>query len=190
MKLGEKIRKARNEAGVSQGQLAKTLGVTRVSVSQWENSATTPGINRLVDISRALNVPFGYFDIDDETVGVAKEYTNNLKSNEMFKPKKANIKNIDVYWHAKVTSMIFSLIKEFGIIVGPNIGDIIYDTHIDITECGKSESERMASLCAIERGFRREPIRLADPEFVKDGFQVLGSEAVRNGMGKRGGGGK
>lgn len=42
MDLGKKIRKHRNELGLTQAELAKKLGLTYSSVSQWESGRATP----------------------------------------------------------------------------------------------------------------------------------------------------
>ena len=47
MKLGEEIRRAREEKHLSQEDLAEQLGVSRQAVSKWENGMALPqGINR------------------------------------------------------------------------------------------------------------------------------------------------
>lgn len=47
LKLGEEIRRAREEKHLSQEDLAEQLGVSRQAVSKWENGTALPqGINR------------------------------------------------------------------------------------------------------------------------------------------------
>lgn len=47
LKLGEEIRRAREEKHLSQEDLAEQLGVSRQAVSKWENGTAFPqGINR------------------------------------------------------------------------------------------------------------------------------------------------
>ena len=39
MNIGEKIRKARADAGLTQEQVAETLNVSRQTISNWENDS-------------------------------------------------------------------------------------------------------------------------------------------------------
>ncbi|MGG3822658.1 helix-turn-helix transcriptional regulator [Geobacillus thermodenitrificans] len=45
MTLGEKIKKARIEAGLSQEQLSEKLGVSRSAVAKWESGKGLPDID-------------------------------------------------------------------------------------------------------------------------------------------------
>ena len=54
--LNEKIRELRIASGISQVELAKRLGVTKQSVSNWENDNIQPSIDMLIKISKELNV--------------------------------------------------------------------------------------------------------------------------------------
>ena len=49
--LNEQIRELRNIRGISQIQLANKLGVTKQSVSNWENDNILPSIEMLVKIA-------------------------------------------------------------------------------------------------------------------------------------------
>jgi HTH-type transcriptional regulator, cell division transcriptional repressor len=50
------VRSARDEAGLTQSQLAATLGVESVTVSRWERAQNTPSGDRLVALANALGV--------------------------------------------------------------------------------------------------------------------------------------
>ena len=50
--LSSQIRQLRTARNLSQVQLAKALGVTKQSVSNWENNNIQPSIDMLVKISR------------------------------------------------------------------------------------------------------------------------------------------
>lgn len=58
--LNEKIRSIRLAKKISQVELAQMLGVTKQSVSNWENDNIQPSIDMLVKISKALNVSCDY----------------------------------------------------------------------------------------------------------------------------------
>ena len=44
MDLGEKIRKARESAGMTQEELAGILGTTQIAISRWEHNNRTPNV--------------------------------------------------------------------------------------------------------------------------------------------------
>ena len=53
IRLSENIRALRRRHGLTQEQLAEALGVSRQTVSKWENGTATPELEKL----RALNIP-------------------------------------------------------------------------------------------------------------------------------------
>ena len=53
--IGENIRKARKEAGVSQKELAERLQVYQKDISRWENGERTPTMEVFTKICRELN---------------------------------------------------------------------------------------------------------------------------------------
>lgn len=58
--LSEKIRQIRLAKKISQVELAEMLGVTKQSVSNWENDNIQPSIDMLVKIAKALSVSTDY----------------------------------------------------------------------------------------------------------------------------------
>ena len=51
MEIGAKIKEARTRTGLTQEQAAEALGVSRKTVSNWENEKTYPGIVSVVKMS-------------------------------------------------------------------------------------------------------------------------------------------
>ena len=51
MKFGEKLRQARLDAGLKQEELAKQLGVSRQTISSWENDRSYPDLGSAVKLS-------------------------------------------------------------------------------------------------------------------------------------------
>lgn len=58
--LCERIREIRIAKKISQVELAKILGVTKQSVSNWENDNIQPSVEMLSKIADALNVTTDY----------------------------------------------------------------------------------------------------------------------------------
>jgi len=55
-KLGERIKFAREKMGLSQSQVALTLGVTRNAIAQWETDRSAPATGRLGTLAGRLGV--------------------------------------------------------------------------------------------------------------------------------------
>ena len=54
--IGSRIRKYREERGMSQTKLAQLIGVSNSRVSNWEQGVNRPDADILADICRALEV--------------------------------------------------------------------------------------------------------------------------------------
>lgn len=62
-----RIKEARNRINISQGALAKLLGITQQSISAYENNQRTPDSTTWHEIAESLDVPVQYLkgEIDD-----------------------------------------------------------------------------------------------------------------------------
>ena len=58
--VGERISALRTERNLSQGQLAKELGVSRQAVSKWENDLSSPDTLNLIRLSEVLDTEVEY----------------------------------------------------------------------------------------------------------------------------------
>lgn len=56
MELGKKLKEARTEAGLKQEELAKTIGVSRQTVSNWENNRSYPDIASVLRLSELYGI--------------------------------------------------------------------------------------------------------------------------------------
>ncbi len=56
MNLGEHIYNLRSQRNLSQGDLADALGVSRQSISKWENNSAVPELDKLVKLSELFDV--------------------------------------------------------------------------------------------------------------------------------------
>lgn len=54
--IGDRVRVARQAAGLTQQELAAAVGVNRVSVTLWEGGTTNPSQDRIAPLSKALKV--------------------------------------------------------------------------------------------------------------------------------------
>ena len=73
MTLGETICRLRKERGMSQGDLADRLGVSRQSVSKWETDGSVPDLDKLVAMSRLFGVTLDQLVCGEEPAEQQKE---------------------------------------------------------------------------------------------------------------------
>lgn len=66
MKIGEKIKKVRLQAGISQKDFSKILNIPVSTLANYENNHREPGIELLKRIANELNVPITVFVGDSE----------------------------------------------------------------------------------------------------------------------------
>ncbi len=76
--LNERIRELRTNSGLSQVELAEKLGISKQSVSNWENDNIQPSIDMLLKIARTFNVSTDY--LLDEEEHTFLEVTNLTKT--------------------------------------------------------------------------------------------------------------
>jgi len=56
--FGSQLRRARERAGLTQGQVAKHLSVTREQLSNYENGKQAPPVNVAAELAKALGTEF------------------------------------------------------------------------------------------------------------------------------------
>jgi len=82
--LNERIKQLRIGRGLSQVDLAEKLGVSKQSVSNWENDNIQPSIEMLVKISHIFSVSTDYLLGENsrefiEITGLKKEYIPHIQ---------------------------------------------------------------------------------------------------------------
>ena len=87
MEIGSIIKKARNEAKLSQEQAAEKLGVSRQTVSNWETGKTYPDIISVIRMSDLYSVSLDHLLKEETSMNQSyreflEESTNTVKSNE------------------------------------------------------------------------------------------------------------
>ena len=73
--LGDNIRKYRKENNISQEDLAEKLGVTRQSISLWENNQTQPSIDNIIAIAKVFGL-----STDDLLLSTTEEQEENVET--------------------------------------------------------------------------------------------------------------
>ena len=65
MTFGEKMQRLRNQAGLSQDQMAELLDVSRQAVSKWERNEAMPEAEKIIRISRQFRVSTDYLLLEE-----------------------------------------------------------------------------------------------------------------------------
>lgn len=68
MTLGEKIKEARKQCGLSQEQLAEKMTVSRSAVAKWETDKGLPDVDNLKALAQLLNVSVDYLLADGKVI--------------------------------------------------------------------------------------------------------------------------
>ena len=68
MTLGEKIKEARKQCGLSQEKLAEKMAVSRSAVAKWEANNGLPDVDNLKALAQLLNVSVDYLLDDGEVI--------------------------------------------------------------------------------------------------------------------------
>lgn len=81
-----RIKEIREEKGISQRQLAEIVGVSAVTVLNWENGIFEPGASDLIKLSGALGVSIDHLlgnDGKDPEKDVLRRALNRLSKEEL-----------------------------------------------------------------------------------------------------------
>lgn len=88
MEIGSKIRQSRKEAKITQEQAAEALGVSRQTISNWENEKSYPDIISVLKMSDLYNVSLDYLLKGESAMNSYVEYldesTNVVKNRNRF----------------------------------------------------------------------------------------------------------
>ena len=58
--IAEKVKKLREQKGLSQAELARQLGITRSSVDAWEMGISVPSTQYIVDLAGVFDISTDY----------------------------------------------------------------------------------------------------------------------------------
>ena len=58
--IAEKVKKLREQKGLSQAELARLLGITRSSVDAWEMGISVPSTQYIVDLAGVFDISTDY----------------------------------------------------------------------------------------------------------------------------------
>ncbi len=104
MDIGSKLKNARNEAKFTQEEIAEKLGVSRQTISNWENSKSYPDIISVIKLSDIYSITIDALLKEDENmIKHLDESTNIVKS----KNRLRKVLLISVYISIWVACILF-----------------------------------------------------------------------------------
>lgn len=78
MSIGKKLAKSRLNSNLSQEAVAEVLGVSRQSISNWENSKSYPDILNVISLSKLYSLSLDELLADDEKMIKSLEESTNI----------------------------------------------------------------------------------------------------------------
>ena len=79
MSFSENLKAIRKERNISQEDLGEIMGVSRQAVSKWEQGSGYPEMEKLLVLSRKLNVSLDYLMLGESSTNeINNEVTNNI----------------------------------------------------------------------------------------------------------------
>lgn len=107
MEIGCRLKNARNENGMTQEHAAELLGVTRQTISNWENNKSYPDIISVIKMSDLYSVSLDHLLKEDHTMNQTyqeflEESTNTVKA----KKNLGMIVILSTYFVVWITAMI------------------------------------------------------------------------------------
>lgn len=108
MEIGSKLRDARKKSGMTQEQAAELLGVSRQTMSNWENNKSFPDIISVIKMSDIYSVSLDHLLKEDKTMNQTyqeflEESTNTVKSQKNL----SKIIILSTYFIAWMVAVIF-----------------------------------------------------------------------------------
>lgn len=124
MEIGSRLKNARNEKGITQEHAAELLGVSRQTISNWENNKSYPDIISVIKMSDFYSVNLDHLLKEDNTMNQTyqeflEESTNTVKA----KKNLSKTVILSAYFVVWIIAMILfwnvtgSTVKELDIIL-------------------------------------------------------------------------
>lgn len=79
MKTSEKIYDLRKCSGMSQEEMADDLGVSRQTISKWENGSAMPELEKVIQLSRLFHVSTDYILLEEVTIRNYDEIIDQIR---------------------------------------------------------------------------------------------------------------
>lgn len=109
MEVGERLKERRNELTMTQDFVAEKLGITRQTISNWENGRSYPDIDRIIRLSELYDLSL------DELLKGDQEMVHHLKENT----------TINRFLRLFAGLLLINIFLMVLVLATPNIGHLI-----------------------------------------------------------------
>lgn len=134
-KVGSFLKALRNEKSITQSELAERLGVSNRSISRWENGATMPDFDLLIELAK-------YYDVEVGEILDGERKTDHMDAKtEELMLKIADYNNIEKNFFSKRMCAMFIIAL---------VGMVVY---MGIDLLGLSGTEPYETIVSIALGF-------------------------------------
>jgi len=106
--LGQRLAAAREQAGISQAQLAERLGVTQPTVAYWERQAVNIRSDVLTKIARSLDVS------SDELLGTKPSTARAVKPAGKARQAFDAVSRLPRRQQAKIVEVVEAMVEKHG----------------------------------------------------------------------------
>lgn len=186
MNIGENIRALRREKGVTQEQLAQSIGISFQAVSKWENGITMPDITLVpvlaayfgVSTDRLLNFDRRRMDEEIEAI-VDKAYefreTEPARAREMLEEGLEKYPDNDILLTNMLYVMDYSRAPDdtialaSKIIAKTDVSDIRYDALRFLAYAYNAKGDKKAAVAALEQVPELYFTKLSEMAFIAEG---------------------
>ena len=119
MEIGSKLKDARKKSGITQEQAAELLGVSRQTISNWENDKSIPDIISVIKMSDIFSVSLDHLLKEDKTMNQTyqeflEESTNTVKAKKNLS-KTIILSTYFIVWMLAVISFFYLFSNHLGI---------------------------------------------------------------------------
>ena len=97
MEIGSKLKKARNEKGLTQEQTADALGVSRQTISNWENNKSYPDIISVIKMSEIYSISLDHLLKEDNSMNGKQTYMEYLEETTNTVKSKRNLEKVILF---------------------------------------------------------------------------------------------
>lgn len=147
---GAKLAEARMARALSQAQLGELSGVTKQSISNYENGKQSPRAESLAKLANFLNVPSAYFFAKEQTEDESPIFFRSLASLHKLQRQSADVK---LRWLARILELYDNYLE----LVSPNLPEYL-DISDRYTNISEQEIEQIAETCREHFGIGAGPI--------------------------------
>lgn len=102
MSIGSRIKELRIKRGITQEELAKTIGVTKGAIANYENEVSSPKIDLMYKLFDALDCDANYLHQDDMKKSAYKDTATPEEFEKLIKP----FRNLDEHGQKTVTIVL------------------------------------------------------------------------------------